>query len=229
MARCIIGGVLALALGGALLACSAPPSATRASPSVEEVARWQLLGVGEATVEGEVLRLREGAGSKGVMLLSPRECSASCTLRFYVKPESPRGVVAVLLSVSPSAGGELEIPQGYDGALELWQGDSSPLRSYMIAFHTGFHQPRAFVQRTPGAVELQSRPDPAGGEVWYQVEAGRGGRRIWLKVDGELALEATDVDQELPGGRLALRLRGAGDGSFSALFRDFEIYDWPEI
>jgi hypothetical protein len=218
-----------LALAGALtLACAVAPAHKRIPLSVEDVARWQLLGIGDSAVEGDVLRLKEGAGSKGVVLLSPMECSASCTLRFRVKPESHQGVTAVLLSVSPRTGKELRFPARYDGNLELWQNAASTLRSYLIAFHTAFHQPKAFIQRTPGAVELRSAPDVARDEVWYAIETGRAGRRVWLKVDGEVVIEATDVDQQLPGGRVGLRLRGPGDGSFSALFRDFELYDWPE-
>jgi hypothetical protein len=210
------------------LSCSLRGSPDTHRITALDVARWRLLGIGDVSqeAEGSILRLREGRDSKGVVLLSPRVFPSDCVLRFQVRPERHEGVNVVFFSVSERPGAESEFPEGYDGNLRLWQGNDAPVQSYMIAFHTGYHQPNAFVRRNPGIVELAAAPDVVTRETWHQIEIGRAERRIWLKVDGEPVLDAVDTGASpLPGGRIGLRLRGPGDGTFSSLYRDFEVVE----
>jgi len=220
-----IAGAIIVFVIAATPACSLRrPRETRAF-ALAEVARWDLLGIGDVTLlEAEAaLRLREGQGSSGVVLLCPEDFPPDLAFRFMVRPERHEGVNVVLLSVSSVDGDELRIPVDYAGGFSFWNGDQARAKSYTFGFHTGFHQPQAFVRRNPGAVALAEALDVATDEVWYSVEVLRRGSLVRLSVDGRVVLEAVDSAPSLPGGRIALRLRGPGDGSYSSLFRDLSV------
>ena len=206
-------------------ACPTPaPRATRTFTAAE-AAQWELLGIGEVTLleAGTVLRLREGEGSAGIVLLCPDEFPPDLIFRFKVRPERHEGVNVVLVSVSPVSGSELAISSDYDGRFSFWNGPQAQANSYTFGFHTGYHQPNAFVRRNPGAVKLAEAPDSAMAEDWYAVEVSRCGARLRLFINGRVLLDGVDQAPSLPGGRLALRLRGPGDGSYSTLFKDLSV------
>jgi hypothetical protein len=221
---CIAGVIIVLFIAATSACSPRHPRETRAF-AIAEVARWDLLGIGDVTLlEGKgTLRLTEGEGSRGVVLLCPEDFPPDVTFRFRVRPERHEGVNVVLLSVSSVDGGDLRIPSDYDGDFAFWNGAEARAKSYTFGFHTGFHQPEAFVRRNPGAVALAEAPDVATDEAWYSVEVSRRGDLVRLGVDGRVVLEAVDSAPSLPGGRIALRLRGPGDGSYSSLFRDLSV------
>jgi hypothetical protein len=178
------------------------------------------LGSEQGTVE-----LTEGSGSRGVVLLSPEPLPRDSVARFEVKPQRSEGIVVVFLSASPVSGlGPIDPGDGYDGRIGYWLADDAPVQSYMIAFHTGFHQPYAFISKNPGDLKLAQSLDVATEQRWYAIEVGHRGGQIWLKVDGELLVWAHDPEPDgLPPGHLGLRLRGPGDGTFSALYRNLSF------
>ena len=56
----------------------------------------------------------------------------------------------------------------------------------------------------------------------YAIEVGKKEGNIWLKIDGEMILEAHD-SEPYQKGHLALRLRGTAWNSASCLIRNLEI------
>lgn len=207
------------------LGCAGRLTSRSSQISVHDLAQWRLLGIGEAEVipEKQALRLTEGPDSKGVVLLSPEKYGREIVIKFMAKPLQHEGIIVVFLSASAIKGEEIEVPDGYDGSFAFWIAPDASVQSYAYAFHTGYHQPNAFLKRNPGSIELTSAKDIATEEVWYQVEIGRDGSRLWLNIDGKAVIEASDAGQGLPPGHIGLRLRGPGDGSFSCLFKNFVI------
>lgn len=58
---------------------------------------------------------------------------------------------------------------------------------------------------------------------WYDIETGRQGVKVRLKIDGVTVASGTDTGNGIPGGRIGLRLRGPGDGSFTSLYKDLTV------
>lgn len=223
MSRSAIGLAMILAAAAAPLLCF--PASTERAYSPEEVSRWALVGVGSVQVDGgeKAVRLSEGKGSKGITLVSRESCGRDLVVRFAAKPLHAKGVNVVLLAVSDKQfGGLPSLPDKSDGAMDLWTTGS--ISNYMAAFHTGFHQPNAYIRRNPGGVLICEAQDVATAETWYDVEVGRKGAKLWLKIDGALVCEGEDQAQDQPGaGAVGFRLRGPGDGTFGCLIRDVRI------
>lgn len=216
--------IIILALGSALAGADA-----REIP-VNELATWSLYGIGEvAKSEDNVLTLREGKGSKGVVLLSPSSTPRDVILRYKARPNQFEGILLALLSASALDGGEITTPKDYDGAMNFWNGPESKTANFLFGFHTNFHQPMAFLYRNPGGVDLSKTTNPALEQKWYDVEAGRNGAKVWLKIDGKTVLESDAPENaQVPAGRLGFRLRGPGDGSFSCEIKDVTVLDGTE-
>ena len=60
---------------------------------------------------------------------------------------------------------------------------------------------------------------------YYDIEVGKKGNRVWMKIDGELVLDAED---NLPyqKGHLALRIRGTSYNLASCLIRQLTIEEF---
>ena len=194
------------------------------------LANWRVVGIGnvEQIPSEDTLQLTEGDDSKGVVLLSEAVYGPDLILRFKVKPLQHEGIPVVIVNASNIKVGEaIEIPDDYDGNFDLWKGENGSIQSYIFAFHTGYHQPNAFVTRNPGFNDLDRQPDLAVDERWYDVEIGAVERHVWLKIDGQKVLDARDRETSpLPAGHIGLRLRGPGDGSFSALYKEVTVEEF---
>ncbi len=219
MNRFISAGLFLMFL---MVGCSGE-SRDSVSATAADLSGWKVVGGGsiEALDNDEGYRLREGTDSNGVTLVSPDSYGPNVVLTFRVKPEQREGVCVVFLAASDSTG-QLEIPPDNDGSIGFWSEGS--VRNYMIAFHTAYHQPNLFIRKNPGLVDIAQTPDVAVNEEWYDMEIGKQGPRVWVSVNGTMALEGIDPDGTgLPGGRIGIRLRGPGDGSYSCLVRDVSI------
>jgi len=217
---------LRLTLAISLLSFSAACIAENQKPV--NLLNWRVLGVGTAESEesDSAVRLTEGAYSKGVVLLSPSTYGQRVVVTFEVKPLVHELICVLFLSASSIAGPEIDPGEDYDGNFDYWRGTQAQVSSYTFAFHTGFHQPYAFVIRNPGPVELDKRRDLAVEQRWYQVEFGREGKEVWLNVDGQELLRGVDpTEGALPGGHIGFRIRGPGNGSAAALYRNVYIRD----
>jgi len=199
----------------------------REAVSLEELLKWEMVGIGEKShdEQEDVLKLTEGKYSKGLVLLSPIHFGENVTLRFQIKPLQREGICVVILSASDmKTGGEVKVPKGYDGNFDFWTADEATVRNYVFAFHTGYHQPFAFIRKNPGFEELAKKKDTVTKEKWYDIEVGRRGILLWLKIDGKTLLEVLDQEPRgLPAGQFGFRLRGSGDGSFSVLFKEVVV------
>ena len=194
--------------------------------SERTLAKWKLLGIGEVAIDNssDSVQLTESNNSKGAMLLSNNMFPKNSVLKFEVKPLSANGVLVVLISASGAqTDGEISVPDNYDGNWEFWKSQESTVQSYAFAFHTRFHQPYAFVKRNPGFREIQKNFDLATSENWNAVEISRNQGTLTLKINGRTVLEEEDTGPELPKGFIAFRIRGPGDGSFSALYRNVTV------
>lgn len=185
---------------------------------------WKTAGIGTvlAIPEEKAFRATEGKDSKGFTLISPKSYGKKVVMTFSVKPEQRKGVCVAILSAADKNTGGLDPEQNRDGAMAFWTAET--VQDYLLAFHTAFHQPNIFIQKNPGSKMILQTPDMAGQEKWYNMEIGRNGARLWMKVDGKIVAEGTDPDNGgLPGGYCGLRLRGPGDGSYSCLIRNVRI------
>lgn len=200
------------------------PAADSFSYPAEEVAQWHLHGAGEVTAAGDEVVLREGSDSWGVVLLSPDSFGERVVLSFRVKPNQHEGVLLAMLAVAARDGSPLAVPTDHRGAMPFWNGPAAASANFMAAFHTGYHQPEAFMRRNPGGVDLARTLDPATTARWFEVEFGRDGARVWFRLDGVLLLDSTDpANLSVGAGQVGFRLRGPGDGTFSAQIRDVRV------
>jgi len=190
-----------------------------------DLVRWRLLGRGEVGVDESenAVRFTEGAGSKGVTLVSPGTYGKNVIVSFKVKPLTYEGVNVIFLSASDKdSGGEIRIPEGHDDNFGFWS--EGNVQCYMFAFHNGYHDSKPFIKKNPGMTDIAVADDLVMGERWHTVETGRRGSKLWIKIDGNAVAEGVDTDGEsFPGGKVCFRLRGPGDGTFTSLYKDVVI------
>ena len=195
--------------------------------SVEELAKWHFLGIGEVAIDSaeNAVRLSEHEGSKGVMLVSPDMYGTkNLVILFKVKPESFESVNVVMHSVSDKdTGGPIKLLPGYDGNFTLWTDEN--IQNYLFAFHNEAHDRKPSIEKNPDRRLLaQADSHHVADGQWNDVEIGREGTKLWMKVDGKTVLEGNDTGNEgLPGGSICFRVRGTPDSKASALFKDVII------
>lgn len=193
--------------------------------SPRDLLEWQLVGKGEAKedIQENALVLTEGAGSKGITLVSTRSYGRNVIVTFDVKPLSYEGVNFVFISASDRiTGGELKVPDDYNGNMVYWT--DGMVQNYIFAFQNGFDESKPFIKKNPGLMDIALAKDLIEGKGSYKVEIGRKGQKLWLKVDGKTV--ATGVDKwsgGLPDGKIGFRLRGPGAGSYTCLFKNVVI------
>jgi len=119
-------------------------------------------------------------------------------------------------------GGDIQVPADYDGSFGLWtQGN---VQNYLFAFHNAAHERLPFIVKDPGMEPLSEAEKHVTGERWHDIEVGRNGANLSMKIDGALVAETKDPTAEsLPGGRVCFRLRGTPDAQASAWFKDVVI------
>ena len=191
-----------------------------------DLTKWELLGVGKIEIDREVnaFKLVEGNNSKGVVLLSPKKYSKDVKISFDVKPLQFEGVCIIFPSVTDSNLKSVTAPENYDGNSNFWTSLKSGVKSYAVAFHTGYHQPNIFIKKNPGWKSLGEIKDVATEEQWYKIEIIKKNNLIILKIDGNIVLESKDESGDfLKEGQIGLRLRGPGNGSSSILFNNLII------
>jgi len=194
---------------------------------IEKLAKWYLLGMGEISIDRteNAVRLSEHEGSKGVMLISPdMYATKNLVVYFKVKPENFETVNVVMHSVSDKdTGGPLKLPSGYDGTFDLWTQQN--IQNYLFSFHNAAHESKPTMEKNPGRSLLAVTDTHHVKEgQWHDVEVGREGKKLWMKVDEKTILEGNDTDSEdLPGGSICFRIRGIPDIAASALIKDVII------
>lgn len=195
---------------------------TTTTITTKELTQWTLLGMGEVSTWGDQLALKEADNTKGVMLVSPDSYGDNVIVRYKALALTPATVMVVVLSLSDEGKTtELTIPDNYDGNMGLLSNDKE---NYFYAFKNAPHNLTPFVRRyTNAKIDLASASENtmiAG--VYYQIEVGRRGAKLWLSIDGVKIIEADD-ETPLSGGHIAIRLRGTAGFVAGCLIKDMKI------
>jgi len=194
----------------------------------EDLNNWAFYGQGSKMVESHnSFFMREDVESEGVMLVSPDSYGENVVLKYDVMTLTPASVLVAITSASnPGEDTDITIPNDYDGAMDLWIND---VESYFYAFRNGPHNFTPFIRKYPVAegedpalVSMKKNIMHPG--VFYTVELGRKGNKLWLKVDGKLVLKTVD-DNAFGGGHIALRIRGTAGEYAACLIRNMEIIE----
>jgi len=192
----------------------------------EQLDTWPFYGKGEKMVESHnMFFMKETAGSQGVMIVSPESYPDNVVVKYDIMTLTPATVcVAILAASNPGEDTRLTIPNNYDGAMNFWINDAE---SYFYAFRNGPHNFTPFIRKYPVA----EGQDPAlvsydknimHPGVFYSVELGQNGNKIWLKINGKKILETKD-EKAYKGGHIAFRIRGTAGEYAACLIRNVEI------
>lgn len=189
----------------------------------DELATWQLLGEGKvANAMGEQVSLEEADQSKGVMLLSPRYYEGDIVVRYKALALSPATVFVTVLSAKDQSGDQLTIPGSYDGTMGFWTSETS---NYFFAFKNAPHGGTPFITKNPAAEKQVNAPGQDGmiAGVYYDIEVGREGTKLWLSIDGKEVVSMVD-ESPITSGHVAFRLRGTAGLRAIGLIKDLSIY-----
>lgn len=191
--------------------------------TADELLTWQLLGDGKISkAMGEQVCLEESEQSKGVMLLSPTYYPGDVVIRYQALALSPASVFVTVLSAKDLSMDQLTIPGNYDGTMGLWTEETS---NYFFAFKNAPHGGTPFIMRNPDGEQLAhaAEQDQMVAGVYYTVEVGREGAKLWLSINGKRVVDAVD-EMLLAGGHIALRLRGTAGLQAIGLIKELTIY-----
>jgi len=193
--------------------------------ALSDLANWQFLGIGMVSIDRSenALCLAESDSSKGVTLVSPKVYGTNVVVSCKVKPVTYESVNVVIISASDKdTGGDIRIPSDYDGNFGFWNQGS--VQNYVFAFHNAAHDSKPFIMRNPGMVPLAEAETHVTRERWHDIELGRHGSHVFMKIDGNMIIEAMDTaSPQLPGGKICFRMRGTPGHNASALFKDVII------
>ncbi len=232
-------GLLTLLFALGAMACQGPSTTTSApgtktsdsltaglretKVSNEELLDWTFTGIGKFYNEaGRQVCLMEGENSQGVGIFTPRAYMGDVVLRYKIMPLNAATVLVNLLCMGDDQNPtQLTLPAGYDGSM----GPILNKDNYFVAFRNSPHATAPFINKNPKSQRLAiAERDEMIPGVYYDVEVGRTGNKIWLNVDGEEVVSAEDPDI-LPGGFLAIRLRGLVGHPAACVIRDVSILE----
>ena len=209
----------------ALVVTAASVQAQKLTP--EDLNNWTFLGQGSKMVEShnQFFMKEDPTGSNGVMIVSPESYGENVVVKYDVMSATTAGVLVAILSASnPGEDTGITIPEDYDGSMSLWIDD---VENYLYAFRNGPHNFTPFIRKypcpagqNPALVSMEKNFMHPG--VYYSVEIGRKGNKLWCKVDGETVLETTDKNA-FGGGHIAFRIRGTAGEYAACLIRNVEI------
>lgn len=189
--------------------------------SNDDLLKWTFNGIGKVYNEsGRQVCLQEGENSQGVGLFTPQSYQGDVVMRYKIMPLNAATVLVNLLCMSDEgATTELSWPKDYDGSM----GPILTKDNYFVAFRNSPHATAPFINKNPklGQLTIAERDKMIPG-VYYDVEVGRVGQKLWLNVDGEEVVAAEDP-AVLPGGHLGIRLRGLVGHRAACVIRDVSI------
>ena len=190
----------------------------------DELIKWKLLGLGKAfnIMNGQTC-LMELDDSKGIMIVSPDYYIEDVVLRYKALALTPSTVFVSILSASDTTlNNVLTIPEEYDGGMQLL---TENVANYFFAFKNGPHGGTPFIVKNPRSTKesFASQPDNMVAGVYYDIEVGKSGKKLWLSVNGEKLVDMED-EKPLKGGHVVFRLRGTAGLNAACLIRDLKIY-----
>jgi hypothetical protein len=193
--------------------------------SAEDLSDWNFWGMGSAfAYGGGQFCLTENDSTVGAILISPESYAGDLILRYKTYALTSATVLVVMHSMSDlDSGDKLTIPKDYNGNMGLWVSEKE---NYFYAFRNAAHAYPPFIRRYPvpgneALVMAQENFMLPG--VYYSIEIGRVGQKLWLSVDGKQIIETEDRSI-LPGGHIAFRIRGSAGYKAACLIKDVEIY-----
>jgi hypothetical protein len=195
--------------------------------TADSLIKWNFYGVGVAKIDHQQVFLKEHENSVGVTMVSPKKFSGNVVMRYKLMPLTAATVCVAMLNIHNQDNFDLTIPNYYSGYVQFWLMESS---GYFFAFHNMAHNQQPFVRRCDVIngtnKKLQEGKENAMIENrYYEVEVGKKGKRIWLKIDNNIVLDIEDEGKTFEKGYLALRIRGTADDLASCLIKDLEIIE----
>lgn len=192
--------------------------------SAEEVSNWDIYGIGTCKVDHRQIYIKEFDNSVGVTLVSPQQYSGDIILRYKLMPLNAATVCVAILNAHNNGDGSISYPKKYNGYVQFWTQD---VNSYFFAFHNEAHNWLPFVQKasyekaSSEKLQIAKNYGVVTGQ-YNDVEVGRSGRRLWLKINDKMVLDAEDR-ANYNKGHIAFRIRGTGLDCASCLIKNIEV------
>lgn len=192
--------------------------------SSSELAGWDFFGMGRAFESGGgSVCLTENDSTLGAVLISPESYTGDIIVRYKTLALTSATVLVFMHSASDVGSDKLTIPTDYNGNMGMWTSEKD---NYFHAFRNEAHNFPPFIRKYPvpggEALALASENVTLPG-VFYDIEIGRIGNKLWLSVDGQKIIETVD-ESILPGGHLVFRVRGTAGFKAACLIKEVEIY-----
>lgn len=189
-----------------------------------DLAGWDFFGMGKAFESGGgSVCLTENDSTVGAVLISPESYTGDVIVRYKTLALTSATVLVFMHSVSDVGSDKLTIPADYNGNMGMWTTDKD---NYFHAFRNEAHNFPPFIRKYPvpgeAALALASENVTLPG-VFYTIEIGRIGNKLWLSVDGQKIIKTVD-ESMLPGGHLVFRVRGTAGFKAACLIKEVEIY-----
>lgn len=194
--------------------------------SATDLSNWSFYGKGKA-YEDKIHKqfcISEDDGSKGVVMVSPKEYGENVVVRYSTMTLTPATVLVAILSASDlGKSSDLSIPQDYDGGISYWLKECE---NYFFAFRNAPHNKTPFLRKwpIPGSTPLiQAKENVMSSGIYYDMEIGRRGHTLWLKINEKLIFKIKD-ENILEGGHVAFRARGIPGFKAAFLIKDVSIF-----
>ena len=192
--------------------------------SAQDLGSWDFRGMGKAFESGGgSFCLTENDSTLGAVLISPASYTGDVIVRYKTLALTSATVLVFMHSASDVGSEKLTIPVEYNGNMGLWVNEKD---NYIYAFFNAPHNFPPFLRKYPvpgeDALVMASENFMLPG-VYYAIEIGRIGNRLWLSVDGKKIIETED-ESILSGGHLAFRIRGTAGFIAACLIKGVEIY-----
>ena len=193
--------------------------------SHKDLLKWESWGKGiVANGSHGQLILSESDSSKGIMILSPKIYGKDVILSYDLMSLRPATVCIVELLAHNTDDYNLKLPEDYDGNVEYL---FKNINMYMFTFLNAAHnKPGPFIRKypEPGTEPLvQTDKQFMQSGIYYHVELGKIGSKLFLKIDDQMILETTDANS-FNAGKIILRIRGTAHEVASCLIRNVKIY-----
>jgi hypothetical protein len=229
-----INRLLAVALFVAVTinACAQPQSGTpvdlenhkKEVVSDQDLASWDFRGMGKAFASGGgAFCMTENDSTVGAVMISPAAYTGDVVVRYKTLALTSATVLVFMHSATDVGSDKLTIPGDYNGNMGLWVNEKD---NYFYAFRNAPHNFPPFLRKYPvpgGDALVMANENFMLPGVYYAIEIGRIGNRLWLNVDGQKIIETED-ESILAGGHLAFRIRGTAGFKAACLIKDVEIY-----
>jgi len=192
--------------------------------SAEDLGSWDFWGMGKAFASGGgAFCMTENDSTLGAVMVSPVSYDGDVIVRYKTLALTSATVLVFMHSATDVGSEKLTIPTGYNGNMGMWVNEKD---NYFYAFRNAPHNFPPFLRKYPvpggDAIAMANENFMLPG-VYYDIEIGRVGNKLWLNVDGENIFETKD-ESVLSGGHLAFRIRGTAGFKAACLIKDVEIY-----